>query len=147
MIEGNSRDVDELQSLLRDRDQDVDWLWSSGRTLGAQLSARLAKEAKSAGRLLSSAVDATQAAESRATAAEKRAIAAEKRAIAAERRAAAAKTRAAAAKTRAAAAERRAAAAEALLSETLKSETWAVGRAVLYGPRYVAKRLRLRRSP
>ena len=138
MIEGNSRDVDELQSLLRDRDQDVDWLWSSGRTLGAQLSARLAKEAKSAGRLLSSAVDATQAAESRA-------MAAERRAAAAERRAAAAKTRAAAAEKRAAAAERRAGAAEALLSETLKSETWAIGRAVLFAPRYVAKRFRLRR--
>lgn len=100
MTEIGSRTVEELQSELRDRDQDVAWLWVSGRTLGAQLSARLAEEAKSADALIRSAVAAAQAAESRA------------------------------------------AAAETLLRQTLESETWAVGRAVLFGPRYVMKRLR-----
>jgi septal ring factor EnvC (AmiA/AmiB activator) len=114
MTEISSPTVDELQSNLRDRDQDVTWLWSSGRTMGAQLAARLAQEAKSADGLIRAAVDAAQAAEKRAAAAEKRA----------------------------AAAERRAAAAETSLRQALESETWAVGRAVLFGPRYVMKRLR-----
>ena len=107
MTEISPPTIDELQSNLRDRDQDVTWLWSSGRTMGAQLCARLAQEARSADGLIRSAVDAAQAAESRA-----------------------------------AAAERRAAKAETSLRQTLESETWAVGRAVLFGPRYVMKRLR-----
>jgi hypothetical protein len=107
MTEIGSRTVEELLSELRDRDQDVTWLSSSGRTMGAQLCARLAEEAKSADALIRSAVDAAQAAESRAAAAEKRA-----------------------------------AAVETLLPQTVESETWAVGRAVLFGPRYVMKRLR-----
>ena len=139
MTEIGSTDVDRLQSILDERDQDITWLWSSGRTMGAQLCARLTREAKSARGLINSAVDAAQAAESRAASAERRAAAAERRAAAAERRVAAAVKRAATA-------EKRAAAAELLLREALTSETWAVGRAVLLGPRYVMRRLRVHRS-
>ena len=117
MTETGSTDVDKLQSILGERDQDIAWLWSSGRTMGAQLCARLADEAKSARRLISSAVDVAQAAELRAAAAEKRAVTAEKRAAEAERS----------------------------LQEMVESETWAVGRAVLFGPRYVMKRIRVHR--
>jgi len=81
------------------------------------LCARLADEAKSARRLINSAVGSAQAAESRAAAAEKRAAAAEKRAAEAEKS----------------------------LQEMVESETWAVGRAILFGPRYVMKKVRVHR--